>query len=106
LIDAMHWSYYILLGSALLAAHFGGPVAGTRALKHRWPYFTANAVLVAAIGIPYLVGLTVLVLEFPVSSGTPWLGFAIMPILLYARLRMKRVLHPELKFGKEPPVDR
>jgi hypothetical protein len=69
-----------------------GPVAGTRALKYGWPHSKANAGLVAAIGIPYLVGLTVLVFAFPVSSRTPWLGFTIMPILLYARLRMKRVL--------------
>jgi hypothetical protein len=85
----------------------GAAAPGTRALKHGWPYSTANAMLAAGIGIPYLDylnGLTVLVLAFPVSSGTLWIGFALMPILLYARLRMKRVLHPELKFGEEPPA--
>jgi hypothetical protein len=96
----------VLLAAALVAAHFGGRLAGAVALRRRWSFSIANAVLAAAIGIPYLIALTTLLLSFQAPRGSPLVGFAILPILLYARLRLKKVLHPELKFFQEPPRKR
>jgi hypothetical protein len=103
----MHWSYYALMASALVAAHFGGPLAGTLAFRCRWSYSNSKAVLAAAIGIPYLIVLTVLLLVLRAPpSRVPWTGLAVLPILLYARLRMKRVLYPGLSWLEEPPRER
>jgi hypothetical protein len=33
-------------------------------------------------------------------------GIALLPILLYARVHLKKVLHPELKFFEQAPPKR
>ena len=67
----MHWTYCVLLGTAILGAHFGGSFAGTLAVEHDWSESNSNAVMVTAIGIPYLIAMTaLLLLEFRPPRGT------------------------------------
>jgi hypothetical protein len=99
----MHWSYYVLLGVALAAAHFGGLVAGRLALKRGWSYSNTRGLLVAAIGIPYIIVMTALLWAFGAPGRGPWLGLAVLPILIYAGIRVKRVFYPGLGWLEQPP---
>jgi hypothetical protein len=107
----MHWSYYILIGATIAAAHFGGALIAGPATRRGWSFSRTKAVLAIAIGIPYLVGLAVLLLkvEAPLSTLRPLpflLGFSVYPILRYAGVRAKKALHPELKWYQQPGTRR
>ena len=89
-------SNVILLFAALLAAHFGGGYAGSLALRRGWPYIKVGTVLTTALGLTYLMGLAILIWKFQTTSVMA--GLLLLPVLLYVRIRIKKVVHPELRW--------